>query len=163
MHGTRGGLSLVLKFPNDERPLSTTLHSTFLEMGFKVLVHNNIEFPNEETVGKLTPVNREYYVSVRPTQTICSDQVRQLTIEDRQCVFSEERPSPFFERYSRVSHFLDFFFKSVFSPINVIKTSKEIWLVLVENVCPLRVWSFFLFHHFTQIQFIYLTNLSTRN
>lgn len=103
MHGTRGGLSLVLKYPDNELPLSTSLHSSFLEMGFKVLVHNNIEFPNEETVGKLTPVNREYYISVRPTETVCSDQVRQLTVDDRQCVFSEERPSPFFKMYSGVN------------------------------------------------------------
>lgn len=103
MHGPRGGLSIVLKFPDYEQPLSNTLHSTFSEMGFKVFVHNNMEFPNEETGGKLTTVNREYYISVRPRQIVCSDQVQQLKIEDRDCVFSEERPSPFFPGYSEVN------------------------------------------------------------
>lgn len=103
MHGTRGGLSLVLKFPVNEEPVSTSVYSTFMEMGFRLMVHNSIEFPNEETIGRLTPVNREYYISVRPTQTVCSDQVRQLTIEDRQCVFSEEHPSPFFHEYSELN------------------------------------------------------------
>lgn len=103
MHGTRGGLSIVLKFPEDEKTHSPLMHNTFLVMGYKLLVHNNYEFPNEEMMGRLLPVSREYYISVRPTETICSDQVRQLTIEDRQCVFSEERPSPYFPRYSEVN------------------------------------------------------------
>ena len=102
MHGSRGGLSLLLKYPNNEKPFNR-FSKLWLEMGFKILVHPNVEFPNEETVGKLTPVNREYYISVKPTETVCSEQVRQLTIEDRQCVFSEERPSQYFSRYSEVN------------------------------------------------------------
>lgn len=100
MHGIRAGLSLILKFPENEKPLSTLAYGASLQMGFRVMVQSNIEFPNRDTLGKLAAINRVFYIGVRPTETVCSDQVRQLTIEDRQCVFPEERSSTFFPHYS---------------------------------------------------------------
>lgn len=103
MHGTRAGLSLILKFPDNDQPLSTSVYGASLKMGFKVHIHSNIEFPTKETLGKLAAVNNLILIGVRPTETVCSDQVRQLAIEDRMCVFPEERSSSFFPQYSEIN------------------------------------------------------------
>lgn len=100
LHGIRSGLSVILRYPDYEQPISTSAYNTSLRMGFKIIVNNNYDFPNRRSLSIYSTVNQEQFILVQPSETVCSSQVQQLTIEERQCVFPAERQSKFFPGYS---------------------------------------------------------------
>ncbi|XP_065368706.1 sodium channel protein Nach [Calliphora vicina] len=92
--GLRNGLSLMLYY-NDS--IFDRLHS--YSHGFKVLIQETNAFPSAHSIIKFVPLNEEVFMTVRPTQTFCSQAVKNLAFENRQCVFPYERHLAFFRSY----------------------------------------------------------------
>lgn len=67
--------------------------------GFKVLIQEANAFPSAHSVINFIPLNEEHFLSVRPVETFCSQSVKALSLEERQCVFPLEKPLQFFRHY----------------------------------------------------------------
>ncbi|KAM7342772.1 nach isoform 2-T2 [Cochliomyia hominivorax] len=93
--GLRNGLSLILYY-NDT--IFDRLHS--YSHGFKVLMQETNAFPSAHSIIKFIPLNEEVFMTVRPTQTLCSNAAKELSFENRQCVFPYEKKLTFFRAYA---------------------------------------------------------------
>ncbi|CAD7089986.1 unnamed protein product [Hermetia illucens] len=94
MHGLSNGLSIIATPIFDDAAITATY-----SYGVKLLVHKNNVFPSETTIEKLIPIHSEVLVRIRPTVITCSNQVRQLGVTERNCLFPEERRLRFFSEY----------------------------------------------------------------
>lgn len=82
----RGGLSVVLN-PSVN---SQTYSSTYSE-GVKLLIHQRDMFPSDLSVEKMISHRSENILRISSTLTMCSRAVRDLAMEDRECLFMTER------------------------------------------------------------------------
>lgn len=94
MHGLSNGLSIIATPIFDDAAITATY-----SYGVKLLVHKNNVFPSETTIEKLIPIHSEVLVRIRPTVITCSNQVRQLGVTERNCLFPGERQLRFFSEY----------------------------------------------------------------
>lgn len=67
---------------------------------FKILIQETNAFPSAHSITKFAPLNEEVFIIVRPTQTFCSQAVKDLSFENRMCVFPDEKKLKFFDSYS---------------------------------------------------------------
>ncbi|XP_073813207.1 nach [Musca autumnalis] len=92
--GFRNGLSLILYY-NDSMYDSIASYS----IGFKVMIQEANSFPSAHSAIKFIPLNEEVFISVRPVETFCSQAVKDLSFEERQCTFPYERTLTYFRSY----------------------------------------------------------------
>lgn len=92
--GFRNGLSLILYY-ND----SMYQYISSYSIGFKILMQEVSAFPSAHSVTKFIPLNEEVFISIKPTETYCSQAVRDLTFEERQCTLPYERELTYFRNY----------------------------------------------------------------
>lgn len=81
-----GGLSVVFSPPSNVRSYS----STYSE-GVKLLVHDKRIYPSDLSVEKMISHKSESIVYVAATKTECSQEVRDLSTKDRECLFVHEK------------------------------------------------------------------------
>uniref|UniRef100_A0A1I8PAZ4 Sodium channel protein Nach n=1 Tax=Stomoxys calcitrans TaxID=35570 RepID=A0A1I8PAZ4_STOCA len=92
--GFRNGLSLILYY-NDT--LYKNLRS--YSLGFKILMQEANAFPSAHSTNKFIPLNEEVFISIKPTETFCSQAVKDLSFEERQCTFPYEYKLRYFSSY----------------------------------------------------------------
>ena len=93
--GLRNGLSLMLYY-NDSN--FDRLHS--YSHGFRIMIQETNAYPSAHASIKFIPLNEEVFIAIRPTETFCSQAVKNLPFADRQCVFPYEEKLTFFHTYS---------------------------------------------------------------
>ena len=93
--GLRNGLSLMLYY-NDSN--FDRLHS--YSHGFRIMIQETNTYPSAHSSIKFIPLNEEVFIALRPTETFCSQAVKNLAFADRQCVFPYEEKLTFFHTYS---------------------------------------------------------------
>lgn len=69
---------------------SQTYSSTYSE-GVKLLIHQRDMFPSDLSVEKMISHRSENILRISSTLTMCSRAVRDLAMEDRECLFMTER------------------------------------------------------------------------
>lgn len=69
---------------------SQTYSSTYSE-GVKLLIHQRDMFPSDLSVEKMISHRSENILRISTTLTMCSKAVRDLAMEDRECLFMTER------------------------------------------------------------------------
>lgn len=83
--GPDNGLSVILN-PIFEKNAITNVNSE----GVKMMLSSHDLFPSERSKENLLPHQQESYVDIRPERTECSNQVKDLPISDRGCIFDNE-------------------------------------------------------------------------
>ncbi|XP_017492072.1 PREDICTED: sodium channel protein Nach [Rhagoletis zephyria] len=68
-------------------------------VGFKVLITENDVFPSAGSIIKFVSPKQENFLGISPIETYCSSAVKQLPIEERQCVLPHEFTLKYFARY----------------------------------------------------------------
>lgn len=81
----KGGLSLVLKPQIDNS--KTSVYSE----GIKLLVHDTKVFPSEMAFEKMISHKYETLVRLSTIITTCSNEVKELSIESRECAYEYEK------------------------------------------------------------------------
>ncbi|XP_004517829.1 sodium channel protein Nach [Ceratitis capitata] len=92
--GLFNGLSLILQYNDTDYGEMATYSD-----GFKVLISENDAFPSAHSIIKFVPLHQETFFSVRPIETYCSRDVKELSVDQRQCVLPHEFPLKHFEQY----------------------------------------------------------------
>lgn len=73
--------------------------------GFKVLLHNPIETPNIANYGIALSPGLETRVIILPRFTEASDRLRAIPIQQRQCIFANERRLSYFRLIYEILQF----------------------------------------------------------
>lgn len=95
-HGANMGLSLKLDAEINEYFCSSTS-----SCGFKVLVHSPIETPALANYGFFLSTGVETQVVITPKISEASSLIRNIPIQQRQCLFANEASLSFFKIYSK--------------------------------------------------------------
>ncbi|XP_068895417.1 sodium channel protein Nach-like isoform X1 [Tenebrio molitor] len=94
-NGFNSGLKLHLD-PDIQTVQYSSLHSS----GLKVLVHSPWDYPGSGSIYKIVSAGRQSYLQVSASRIVCSSDIKRLSIEQRQCVYSEEVRLKYFQLYS---------------------------------------------------------------
>ncbi|EDV98370.1 sodium channel protein Nach [Drosophila grimshawi] len=92
--GMENGLSLILRY-KDENYDSLKSYSH----GFKLLIQETDAFPSAHANIKFLGLNTESFATLRVVETFCSEAVKALSIEERNCVFDHEFQLQYFADY----------------------------------------------------------------
>ncbi|XP_055855728.1 sodium channel protein Nach-like isoform X2 [Episyrphus balteatus] len=94
--GPAGGMTVILKNtkPNQQRL------DQFLSSENELFVHQNQDFPHRTSTSNSIPENREIYAMIRPTEILCSEDFKALSVEDRQCLLNHEHSMRYFSVYN---------------------------------------------------------------
>lgn len=92
----KGGLSLVLA-PQIDRTKSSVYSD-----GIKLLVHETDVFASETSFEKMISHKTETLMRLMTVTTTCSDEVKELSVADRECLYESERSL----RYIKIFHLL---------------------------------------------------------
>ncbi|GLH11024.1 Pickpocket 16 [Gryllus bimaculatus] len=83
--GKTTGLSIILRNQLDQ------YFDTFLaSYGFKVMIHSELNYPDENAMEVLVPPGTQTFVGVSPTETYATNEVRDIPVERRHCRFEDE-------------------------------------------------------------------------
>ncbi|KAL3285484.1 hypothetical protein HHI36_000016 [Cryptolaemus montrouzieri] len=85
--GWKSGLTVTIN-----PMLQKVHHSSTYATGVKVTIHNSLEFPGFETTSKVVSAGHTFMFQIAGTKLINSQDVKDLTIDQRQCVYAAERP-----------------------------------------------------------------------
>ncbi|XP_055381341.1 sodium channel protein Nach-like [Condylostylus longicornis] len=92
--GIFGGLSVMLSPIMDDKAVTE-----FESRGFRLIIHKNDVFPTHFDDPLFIGLGLESFIGIQAQEIICSNQVKQLSVSDRGCVFRNERPLAFFPEY----------------------------------------------------------------
>ncbi|XP_017472042.1 PREDICTED: pickpocket protein 11 [Rhagoletis zephyria] len=96
--GYATGISVVLN------PIIKDYFGTYLSSyGFRMLIHDAYNFPDENAETKVVTSGRESFVRINPESTYATNDVRKMDIELRGCLFSDERKLWSMKRYSFIN------------------------------------------------------------
>lgn len=89
------GLSISLN------PLTRDYFGTyFSSYGFRLMLHNSIDFPDENAETKLITSTRETFVRVIAESDYATQDVKEMDVKVRQCLFANERKLSAMKYYS---------------------------------------------------------------
>ncbi|RZB39142.1 sodium channel protein Nach-like [Asbolus verrucosus] len=94
-NGFNSGLQVLLD-PNVQPVQYSSLHSS----GLKVMVHNPWDYPGSGSIYKIVSAGRQSYLQVSASKIVCSEDIRRLSVGQRQCAYSEEVSLKYFRLYS---------------------------------------------------------------
>ncbi|XP_049835641.1 pickpocket protein 28-like [Schistocerca gregaria] len=83
--GLLSGLTVLL-----DPQLEDYQAATFSFYGFQVLVHSPVEFPDVIARGHIVKPSSEAFLQVTAEQTMSTDAVRRLSLQQRQCLYPNE-------------------------------------------------------------------------
>ncbi|XP_055640074.1 sodium channel protein Nach-like [Toxorhynchites rutilus septentrionalis] len=92
------GLSLILD-PNSEDYYTTDIAT----VGFKVLIHSSVDYPDESAEIKILASNTEAFVRILPSETYITSNALEQDIATRHCVNYNEMRLGVFRNYSFVN------------------------------------------------------------
>lgn len=92
------GLSVLLD------PMVDDYYGTFFSgFGFRLLIHNAHNFPDENSETKVVTSTRESFVRINPESTYATDDIRRMDLMWRNCLFGSERTLDGLRRYSFIN------------------------------------------------------------
>nr|XP_032293688.1 pickpocket protein 11 [Drosophila virilis] len=92
------GLSVLLD------PLVEDYYATFFSgFGFRLLIHDAYNFPDENSETKVVTSTRESFVRINPESTYATKDIRQMDLRWRNCLFGTERKLDGLTRYSFIN------------------------------------------------------------
>ncbi|KAH8298558.1 hypothetical protein KR044_011688 [Drosophila immigrans] len=92
--GLDNGLSLILRYKDENYDaLKSYSH------GFKLLIQETDAFPSAHAICKFLGLSTESFATLRIEETFCSEAVKALSIEQRNCIFREEFQLRYFPDY----------------------------------------------------------------
>ncbi|XP_067620540.1 uncharacterized protein [Eurosta solidaginis] len=96
--GYATGISITLN------PVIDDYYGTYLSSyGFRVLVHDAYNYPDENAETKVVTSGRESFVRINPETTYATPNIRTMAINERNCLFYNERKLLSLQRYSFVN------------------------------------------------------------
>uniref|UniRef100_A0A6P7F4N0 Sodium channel protein Nach-like n=1 Tax=Diabrotica virgifera virgifera TaxID=50390 RepID=A0A6P7F4N0_DIAVI len=93
--GYQTGLEVLLNNKPDD--FFATLIPSF---GLKILIHNPYTFPDWNIQNMLIHLKTVNFIGLTPTITMCTENVKHIEVERRQCWFSYERHLIYFQKYN---------------------------------------------------------------
>ncbi|KAH8263083.1 hypothetical protein KR044_004239 [Drosophila immigrans] len=92
------GLSVLLD------PMVADYYGTFFSgFGFRLLIHNAYNFPDENSETKVVTSTRESFVRINPESTYATRDIRRMDLKWRNCLFGSERKLDGLRRYSFIN------------------------------------------------------------
>ncbi|KAH8413166.1 hypothetical protein KR009_008633 [Drosophila setifemur] len=92
------GLSVLLN------PMGTDYYGTFFSgYGFRLLLHDAYNFPDENSETKVVTATRESFVRINPESTYATNDIRRMNPSLRNCLFGSERSMHGLRRYSFIN------------------------------------------------------------
>jgi len=92
------GLSVLLN------PMISDYYGTFFSgYGFRLLLHDAYNFPDENSETKVVTTTRESFVRINPESTYATNDIRRLDVSMRNCLFGSERTMHSLRRYSFIN------------------------------------------------------------
>ncbi|XP_030377305.1 pickpocket protein 11 [Scaptodrosophila lebanonensis] len=92
------GLSILLN------PMISDYYGTFFSgYGFRLLIHDAYNFPDENSETKVVTATRESFVRISPESTYATEDIRRMDLQLRNCLFGRERSLNGLQRYSFVN------------------------------------------------------------
>ncbi|XP_034472548.1 pickpocket protein 11 [Drosophila innubila] len=92
------GLSVLLD------PMVSDYYGTFFSgFGFRLLIHNAHNFPDENSETKVVTSTRESFVRINPESTYATSDIRRMDLKSRNCLFGSERQLDGLRRYSFIN------------------------------------------------------------
>ncbi|XP_065356477.1 pickpocket protein 11-like [Calliphora vicina] len=92
------GLSILLN------PLAYDYFGTyFSSYGFRFMIHDAYDFPDENAETKVITSTRESFVRISPESTYATSDVKSMDLKLRNCLFSNERQLVVMQRYSFIN------------------------------------------------------------
>lgn len=92
------GLSVLLD------PMVDDYYGTFFSgFGFRLLIHNAHNFPDENSETKVVTSTRESFVRINPESTYATSDIRRMDLKWRNCLFGSERTLDGLRRYSFIN------------------------------------------------------------
>ncbi|EDW13421.2 pickpocket protein 11 [Drosophila mojavensis] len=96
--GYTTGLSVLLD------PMVADYYGTFFSgFGFRLLIHDAYNFPDENSETKVVTSTRESFVRINPASTYATKDIRQMDLRWRNCLFGSERKLDGLKRYSFIN------------------------------------------------------------
>ncbi|EDV33058.1 uncharacterized protein Dana_GF21878 [Drosophila ananassae] len=92
------GLSVLLN------PMVSDYYGTFFSgFGFRLLLHDAYNFPDENSETKVVTSTRESFVRINPESTYATNDIRRMDLSLRNCLFGSERTMHGLRRYSFIN------------------------------------------------------------
>ncbi|XP_020800528.1 sodium channel protein Nach [Drosophila serrata] len=92
------GLSVLLN------PMVSDYYGTFFSgYGFRLLLHDAYNFPDENSETKVVTSTRESFVRINPESTYATSDIRRMDLSLRNCLFGSERSMHSLRRYSFIN------------------------------------------------------------
>ncbi|XP_068141009.1 sodium channel protein Nach [Drosophila tropicalis] len=92
------GLSVLLN------PMTSEYYGTFFSgYGFRLLIHDAYNFPDENSETKVVTSTRESFVRINPESTYATSDIRRMDLAERNCLFGSERTLIGLRRYSFIN------------------------------------------------------------
>ncbi|XP_037959011.1 pickpocket protein 11 [Teleopsis dalmanni] len=92
------GLSVILN------PMADDYFGTyFSSYGFRLLIHDAYNFPDENAETKVVTATRECFVRINPESTYATSDIKTMDMTLRNCLFSNERRLSIMQRYSFIN------------------------------------------------------------
>ena len=92
------GLSVLLN------PLPNDYYATyFTSYGFRLLLHDSYNIPDENAETKVVTSTRESFVRISPESTYATPDVKRMDVKLRNCVFANERMLNLMQKYSYIN------------------------------------------------------------
>ncbi|KAH8404950.1 hypothetical protein KR222_011498 [Zaprionus bogoriensis] len=92
------GLSVLLD------PMVDDYYGTFFSgFGFRLLIHNSHNFPDENAETKVVTSTRESFVRINPESTYATRDIRRMDLKWRNCLFGSERTLEGLRKYSFIN------------------------------------------------------------
>ncbi|XP_059221727.1 pickpocket protein 11 [Stomoxys calcitrans] len=74
--------------------------SSFSSYGFRLLIHDAYNAPDENAETKIISSARESFVHINPESTYATNEIYKMNIEERNCLFPHERRLMIMQRYT---------------------------------------------------------------
>lgn len=92
------GLSVLLN------PMAEDYYiSHYSSYGFRVLLHDAYDFPDRNAPTKIVTLGKESFMRIVPEITYSTEDIRNMPIDMRKCLFHDEHKMPVMQRYSFVN------------------------------------------------------------
>ena len=85
-------------------PLDYDYYGTyFSSYGFRLLLHDAYNLPDENSETKVITSTRESFVRINPESTYATNDIKRMDVKQRNCLFSYERRLDLMQRYSFIN------------------------------------------------------------
>ncbi|XP_076301855.1 sodium channel protein Nach [Lasioglossum baleicum] len=118
--GYQSGLTFLIELNPDD------YHASFVgSVGIKVMLHDPYDYPDFDTTNQLITSQRYSFMTVIPIETYSTENVRELPVSDRHCLFQDEWEHMKSQQYDKQTFaFTGFSYRNCLTECraNVIKT-----------------------------------------